>query len=55
MGIMVYSLLWVVQDLYHQPYVGTETLVGAARTPGAAGGEAPRATSEPSYLGLSEN
>ena len=28
MGIMVYSLLWVVQDLYHQPYVGTETLVG---------------------------
>ena len=21
MGIMVYSLLWVVQDLYHQPYV----------------------------------
>ena len=21
MGIMVYSLLWVMQDLYHQPYV----------------------------------
>ena len=20
MGIMVYSLLWLVQDLYHQPY-----------------------------------
>ena len=20
MGIMVYSLIWVVQDLYHQPY-----------------------------------
>ena len=20
MGIMVYSLLWVMQDLYHQPY-----------------------------------
>ena len=20
MGIMVYSLLWVVQDLYHQPF-----------------------------------
>ena len=22
MGIMVYSLLWVLQDLYHQPYEG---------------------------------
>ena len=21
MGIMVYSLLWVMQDLYHQPYL----------------------------------
>ena len=21
MGIMVYSLYWVMQDLYHQPYV----------------------------------
>ena len=21
MGIRVYSLLWVMQDLYHQPYV----------------------------------
>ena len=21
MGIMVYSVLWVMQDLYHQPYV----------------------------------
>ena len=21
MGIMVYSLLWEMQDLYHQPYV----------------------------------
>ena len=20
MGIVVYSLLWVMQDLYHQPY-----------------------------------
>ena len=20
MGVMVYSLLWVMQDLYHQPY-----------------------------------
>ena len=20
MGIMVYSLFWVMQDLYHQPY-----------------------------------
>ena len=20
MGILVYSLLWVMQDLYHQPY-----------------------------------
>ena len=25
MGIMVYSLLWVMQDLYHQPYIGTRT------------------------------
>ena len=24
MGIMVYSLLWVVQDLYHQPHCRTE-------------------------------
>ena len=23
MGVMVYSLLWVVQDLDHQPYVGS--------------------------------
>ena len=22
MGIMVYSLLWVMQDLYHQPSLG---------------------------------
>ena len=22
MGTMVYSLLWVMQDLYHQPYLG---------------------------------
>ena len=22
MGIMVYSLLWVMQDLYHQPCLG---------------------------------
>ena len=22
MGIMVYSLFWVMQDLYHQPYHG---------------------------------
>ena len=27
MGTMVYSLLWVMQDLYHQPYV----LVGAVQ------------------------
>ena len=26
MGIMVYSLLWVVQDFVHQPYV--EAFVG---------------------------
>ena len=26
MGIMASSLLWVMQDLYHQPYVGTWTL-----------------------------
>ena len=24
MGIMVYSLLWVMQDLYHQPYLGVK-------------------------------
>ena len=23
MGIMVYSLLWVLQDLYHQPYTAS--------------------------------
>ena len=23
MGIMVYSLLWVMQDLYHQPYLAS--------------------------------
>ena len=28
MGIMAYSLLWVMQDLYHQPYLGTWTLRG---------------------------
>ena len=30
MGIMVYSLLWVMQDLYHQPYLkalGPKTLL----------------------------
>ena len=25
-GIMVYSLLWVMQDLYHQPFEGVEPL-----------------------------
>ena len=25
MGVMVYSLLWVMQDLYHQPYLGSGT------------------------------
>ena len=30
MGIMAYSLLWVMQDLYHQPYAaGLNTLNGA--------------------------
>ena len=24
MGIMVYSLLWVMQDLYHQPYLNAQ-------------------------------
>ena len=28
MGIMVYSLLWVMQDLYHQPYVGERLYEG---------------------------
>ena len=23
MGIMVYSLLWIMQGLYHQPYEGS--------------------------------
>ena len=26
MGVMVYSLLWVMQDLYHQPYEAPFTL-----------------------------
>ena len=26
MGIMVYSLLWVMQDFVHQPYEGTWSL-----------------------------
>ena len=33
MGIMLYSLLWVMQDLYHQPYVicfGVDSLHGFA-------------------------
>ena len=37
MGIMIHSLLWVMQDLYHQPYVtrkytltGTFTPVGSS-------------------------
>ena len=25
MGIMVYSLLWVMQEFYHQPYEATRT------------------------------
>ena len=28
MEIMVYSLLWVKQDLYHQPYVYVSFLAG---------------------------
>ena len=28
MGIMVYSSLWVMQDLYHQPY-DTLTILGS--------------------------
>ena len=26
MGIMAHSLLWVMQDLYHQPYVRADSL-----------------------------
>ena len=25
MGILVYSLFWLMQDLHHQPYLGTWT------------------------------
>ena len=25
MGIMVYSLFWVMQDLYHQPYLNSNS------------------------------
>ena len=28
MGIMVYSLLWVMQDLYHQPFRARVDCVG---------------------------
>ena len=28
MGIMVYSLLWVIKDAYHQPYQGLIILRG---------------------------
>ena len=28
MGIMVYSLLWVMQDLYHQPYENSLVMQG---------------------------
>ena len=41
MGIMVYSFLWVVQDLYHQPYHAParpfNLLVQYARARGAKG------------------
>ena len=29
MGIMVYSLLWVMQTLYHQQYVGSFPFLGS--------------------------
>ena len=29
MGLMVYSLLWAMQDVYHQPYVVWRDLRGA--------------------------
>ena len=31
MGIMVYSLLWILQDFVHQPYV--KVLLGFGRLP----------------------
>ena len=37
MGIMIYSLLWVMQDLYYQPYrlapYPTKTLLNPYRSP----------------------
>ena len=38
MGIMVYSLLWVVQDLYHEPYFpySTRQPLALAHVPGAS-------------------
>ena len=32
MGILVYSLLWVVQDLHHQPYQGVQAGLEATTT-----------------------
>ena len=31
MGIMVYSLLWAIQDLYHQPFHSLGSLVFGIR------------------------
>ena len=39
MGIMVYSSLWVMQDLYHQPYVRSLPVTGISpsiRSPSSA-------------------
>ena len=30
MGIMAYSLIWVMRDLYHQPYFGAGSPTGGA-------------------------
>ena len=40
MGIMVSSVVWVMQDLYHQPYV---TTTRTAARPDCRRGEFPRA------------
>ena len=37
MRIMVYSLLWVVQDFVHQPYLGTWTLTSKFGLPTGKG------------------
>ena len=46
MGIMVYSLTWVMQDLYHQPYPPRQTSYRSCQNQASLGRpQAPRTTS----------